>query len=66
MFQTETSTHISYIHSYLMLLFLLVFAVRISFVVVFFPRGARGHAAFMVNDPFSDLPFFFGSEESVA
>ena len=63
MFQTETSTYISYIHSYLMLLFLLVFAVRISFVVVvvvvfFFPRGARGHAAFMLNDPFSDLPFF--------
>ena len=62
MFQTETSTYISYIHSYLMLLFLLVFAVRISFVVVvvvfFFPRGAQGHAAFMLNDPFSDLPFF--------
>ena len=37
--------------------------------VVFFPlfsssRGARGHAVVMVNDPFSDLPFY-GSEESV-
>ena len=27
-------------------------------------RGARGHAVVMVNDPFSDLPFF-GSEESM-
>ena len=27
-------------------------------VVVFFPRRARGHAVVMVNDPFSDLPFF--------
>ena len=28
-------------------------------VVVFvFPRGVRGHAVVMVNDPFSDLPFF--------
>ena len=33
-------------------------------IVFFFPRGARGHAVVMVNDPFSDLPFF-GSEESV-
>ena len=35
--------------------------------VVFFPlfsssRGARGHAVVMVNDPFSDLPFY-GSED---
>ena len=30
----------------------------------FFPRGARGHAVVIVNDPFSDLPFF-GSEESL-
>ena len=34
-------------------------------VIVFFTRGARGHAVVMVNDPFSDLPFFFGSEEFV-
>ena len=34
-----------------------------QFVVFFFPRGARGHAVVIVNDPFSDLPFF-GSEES--
>ena len=27
-------------------------------------RGARGHAVVMVNDPFSDFPFF-GSEESM-
>ena len=27
-------------------------------------RGARGHAVVIVNDPFSDLPFF-GSEESM-
>ena len=32
-------------------------------VVVYFPRGARGLAVVMVNDPFSDL--FFGSEKSV-
>ena len=48
--------------------FFLAFAVRISllllFVFFFFPRGARGHAVVMVNDPFSD-PQFFGSEESV-
>ena len=25
----------------------------------FFPRGARGHAVVMGNDPFSDLPFFW-------
>ena len=23
-----------------------------------FPRGARGHAVVMIDDPFSDLPFF--------
>ena len=28
-------------------------------VVFFFSRGARGHAVVMVNDPFSDLPFFW-------
>ena len=28
------------------------------------PRGARGHTVVMVNNPFSDLPFF-SSEESV-
>ena len=28
-------------------------------VVVFFPRGARGHAVVMVNDPFTDLQFFW-------
>ena len=27
-------------------------------VVFFFPRGARGHAVVMVNDPFTDLQFF--------
>ena len=56
---------ISYIHSWLMLLFLLVFAVRISLLLLFFffSRGARGHAVVIVNDSFSDLPFF-GSEES--
>ena len=37
--------------------------------VVFFPlfpssRGPRGHTVVMINDPFSDLPFY-GSEESV-
>ena len=57
-------SYISYIHSWLTLFFLLVFAVRISLLLFFFPRGARGHAVVMVNDPFSDLPFF-GSEESV-
>ena len=37
-----------------------------QFVVVFFlPRGARGRTVVMVNDPFSDLPFF-GGEESVS
>ena len=46
-----------------MLLFLLVFAMRIS--LFFFPRGVRGNAVVMVNDPFSDLSFFLGSEESV-
>ena len=40
-----------------MLLFLLVFAVGISLLFLFFSRGARGHAFVMVNDPFSDLPF---------
>ena len=28
-------------------------------VVFFFPRRVRGHAVVMVNDPFSDLPFFW-------
>ena len=28
-------------------------------------RGARGHAVVVVSDPFSDLPVFFGSEESI-
>ena len=32
-------------------------------VFFFFSRGARGHAVVIVNDSFSDLPFF-GSEES--
>ena len=45
-----------------MLLFLLVFAAMIS-LLFFFPLffsllGAGRHAIFMVNDPFSDLPFF--------
>ena len=30
-----------------------------QFVVVFSPRGARGHAVVMVNDLFSDLPLFW-------
>ena len=52
-----------------MLLFLLVLTVRISLFLLllllfFFSRGARGHAVVMVNDPFSDLPFF-GNEEFV-
>ena len=47
-----------------MLLFLLVFAVGISvlLLLLFFSRGARGHAVVMVNDPFSVR--FFGGEES--
>ena len=40
------------------------FVVVVVVVVVFFSRGARGHAVVMVNDPFSDLPFF-GNEEFV-
>ena len=27
-------------------------------VVFFFPRGARGHAVVMENDPFLDFPLF--------
>ena len=27
-------------------------------MLFFFPRGARGHAVVMANDPFSDLPLF--------
>ena len=40
---------------------LLVFAVRISLLLLFFffARGIRGHAVVMINDPFSDLPFFW-------
>ena len=30
-----------------------------QFERVFFPRVARGHAVVKVNDPFSDLPFFW-------
>ena len=33
------------------------------FFFFFFSRGTRGHAVVIVNDSFSDLPFF-GSEES--
>ena len=32
---------------------------RLDQFVVFFPRGAPGHAVVMVNDTFSDLPFFW-------
>ena len=31
---------------------------QFCFCFCFFPRGARGHAVVMVNDPFSDLSFF--------
>ena len=59
--------YIWYIHTYLMLLFVLVFAARIS--LLFFPpfswsRGEQGYAVVLVNNPFSDLSFF-GSEESI-
>ena len=49
-----------------MLLFRLVFTVRISLLLLFFffPRGVRGHAVVMVNDLFRIFRFF-GSEESV-
>ena len=40
-----------------MFLFLLVFAVKIS-LFVFFPRGVRGHAVVMVNDPFFGSSIF--------
>ena len=54
---SNRNIYISYFHSYFTLLFLLVFAVGISLLFLFFSRGARGHAFVMVNDPFSDLPF---------
>ena len=31
----------------------------VAVLVFFFSRGARGHAVVIVNDPFSDLPFFW-------
>ena len=58
MFQTEI-LYVSYIHSYLMLFFLLVFAVRISLLLQFFFFSRGAHAVVIVNDPFSDLPFFW-------
>ena len=60
-FQTEIYTFRIFIPS-LCCFFFLSFNREDQFVVVFFSRGARGHAVVIVNDPFSDLPFF-GSEE---
>ena len=55
-----TSSFISYIHSLLMLLFLLVFAVRISLLFNFFSYDEHEDIrVVMVNDPFLDLSFFW-------
>ena len=65
MFQTEIYTFRIFIPSYVAFSSCLrredQFVVAVVFF--FFARGTRGHAVVIVNDPFSDLPFF-GSEES--
>ena len=64
---SNRNIYISYIHTNLMLLFLLVFAVRSSLLLLFFfvflffcffPQGAGGRAVVVVNYLLSDLPFF--------
>ena len=64
---SNRNIYISYIHTNLMLLFLLVFAVSISLLLLlffvflffcFFPPGAGGRAVVVVNYLLSDLPFF--------
>ena len=55
MFQTEIYIYI-FVYSFAAYVAVSQFVVAVFFF--FFPRGAQGHAVVMVNDPFSDLPFF--------
>ena len=68
-FHTEIYIYLLYSYVQVTLLFLLLFAPRISlllymFLLFFSTRGTQERDVVMANDPFSDLPVF-SSEESL-